>query len=114
MPATVTIVPACITGLTMAHATAYQLGAHLLSLSNKADGDHRNDIDNFYQLLVKATVKDQQQDAIRLGIVSHGAQWLMYVVQNAASEDEPAEMAKAREEIFTALKDALSRVEQPA
>lgn len=74
MPATVTIVPACITGLTMAHATAYQLGAHLLSLSNKADGDHRNDIDNFYQLLVKATVKDQQQDAIRLGIVSHGAQ----------------------------------------
>jgi len=112
MPASVTIVPACITGLTMAHATAYQLGAHLLSLSSRAESAHRNDIDNFYQLLIKATVKDQCEEAIRLGLVAHGAQWLMYVVQNAASEDEPAEMTKAREEIFTALKDALASVQQ--
>lgn len=114
MTASVTIVPACITGLSMSHATAYQIGAHLLSLSKIAEGDYQKDIDAFYQLLVKATVNGQQAQCITLGLVSHGAQWLMYAVQNAASEDEPAEMSKAREEVFTALKDALARVGQPA
>lgn len=114
MTATVTIVPACITGLSMSHATAFQIGAHLLTMSKTAEPNYKVDIDAFHQLLVKATSNHHHSPAVSLGIVSHGAQWLMYALQNAASEDESDEMSKAREEVFTALKDALARVGQPA
>lgn len=111
MTATVQIVPACITALEMEHSTAFQIAAHLDVLSKKAEENHAVDLRSFSDMLIKAMSRDAKLPKVRLGIVAQGAQWLMYAVQNQASDDEPAAMAKAREVVFNALKDALTRVE---
>lgn len=113
MTTTVRIAPACITALEMAHATANHIAVHLQTMADNAEADYVTDLLSFKDMLIKAMIRDSELPVVRLGIVAHGAQWLMYAVQNAASHDEPAALSKAREEVFNALKDALARVEHP-
>lgn len=110
MTASVTFAPACITALQMSHSTSFEVAAHLNMVASIAEGDYKNDVENFTQLLVSAISNHSGQPLVKLGIVAQGAQWLMYAVQNSASTDEPPAMTAAREEVFTALKNALDKV----
>lgn len=100
----------------MSMQTAFQITVHLRTVAQGSDSAHAHDLNQFADMLRKAhsSAMAQNSPTVSIGIVSHGAQWLMYAVQNAASEDEPAERNEAREVVFTALKDALARVTQPS
>lgn len=114
MTATVRIVPACITALEMDYGTAFQIAVHLDDMAKTAEESYAVDLRSFQDMLTKAIARDAKLPKVRLGIVAHGAQWLMYAVQNQAGVDaEPYAMRVAREEVFNALKDALARVEHP-
>lgn len=110
MTAAITFTPACITGLQVSHDAAEAIVSHLKALSNTAECDYRNDLNSFATMLEKAILNWAGVEHVRIGLVAHGAQWLMYAVQNAASDNEPADISKAREEVFTAIKTALDKV----
>lgn len=100
----------------MSIETCNQIGAHLRAMAATSESAYGYDLTQFANMLVTAESKAMRENSpmVSIGIVSHGAQWLMYAVQNAAYEDEPAERSRAREEVFTALHDALKSVGQPA
>lgn len=118
MTATVTIVPACITGLSMDQSTCNEIGSHLRALAIQAEQDYRNDLVQFSDMLAKAQSNAMLQKAplVTIGITAQGAQWLMYAVQNAACAlaDEEPQRGDARREVFVSIKNALTQVGQPA